>query len=208
MTRAAPLPADERRATIMAATEPLLVTHGREVTTRQIAEATGVAEGTLFRVFPSKEALIDAVIEDALDPTGTCAEIGRVDPELALDERLVTVVEILQRRLSTVTALFHTIGRDNPHPAVTHDLHRRRQLHNTQLTEAIAAVFHDDLDRLRIPVDDAASLLRSVTFSCSHPLISDGRFDDPARIVDLLLHGIARHDIATFPHDPKDPPPC
>ena len=61
-TRARPMPVDERRAAIARATLPLIAAHGHEVTTRQIADAAGVAEGTLFRVFDDKEAMIDAAV--------------------------------------------------------------------------------------------------------------------------------------------------
>ena len=42
--------------------------HGRVVTTKQIADASGVAAGTLFRVFDDQEAIIDAAVEHFLDP--------------------------------------------------------------------------------------------------------------------------------------------
>src|ERR671931_1196638 len=77
--RARPLPPEERRAALIAATLQLVATHGTKVTSRQIAEAAGVAEGTIFRVFPDKEALIRAAVAAALDPGPVLAEIGRVD---------------------------------------------------------------------------------------------------------------------------------
>ena len=44
---------EERRAALIAATIPLLHEHGLEVSTKQIAHAAGVAEGTIFGVTKS-----------------------------------------------------------------------------------------------------------------------------------------------------------
>src|SRR5713101_1245880 len=65
--RAAALPPDERRSMIVAVTLPLLLAHGERVTSRQIAEAAGIAEGTIFRAFADKDELIATVLEVALD---------------------------------------------------------------------------------------------------------------------------------------------
>ena len=63
--RAAPMAPDDRRRAIVDAVVPLLLEHGGDVTTRQIAEAAGIAEGTIFRVFPDKPALLMAAAAEA-----------------------------------------------------------------------------------------------------------------------------------------------
>lgn len=191
VTRAAPLPLDERRAALIAATEPLLERFGREVSTRQIAEAAGVAEGTIFRAFATKEALIDAVIEDAFDTHRTCNELAQIDPGLSLEERLCAAVVILQDRLRRVVTLFGSLRlRREAHD---HDRFRaKQQADNELLNSAIASLIEPDRDRLRLDVMEAASALRTITFSITHPILGDQRLAQPRQIVDLVLYGIRR----------------
>jgi AcrR family transcriptional regulator len=188
VTRATPLPPDERRAALIAATEPLLEKFGRDVSTRQIAEAASVAEGTIFRVFATKEALIDAVIEDVFDAQRTCDELDAIDRGLDLEARMIAAVEVLQARLRKVFALFHSmrIGPKQDHQ----DFRERQRTDNNQLDAAIIAVLAPDAARLRVPPVDAANAMRSLTFALTHPILGNERNSDPKHIVDLLRHGI------------------
>ena len=114
--RARRMPPAARREALIDATLPLVLWHGPSVTTRQIAEAAAVAEGTIFRVFEGKEALIRAVTERAFDPAPALAEIAEIDPALPLRDRLIRLVVILQSRLDTVFRLIHALGMKGPPP--------------------------------------------------------------------------------------------
>src|SRR3954447_11362105 len=108
--RAAALPPEERREALIAATLPLVLEHGTDVSTRLIAEAAGVAEGTIFRVFPSKDDLIEAVVASAFDPSSLVDAIGRVERSLPLADRLVAAVELMQVRGRRITGLVHAFA--------------------------------------------------------------------------------------------------
>ena len=189
---------DERRAALIAATEPLLERFGRDVSTRQIAEAAGIAEGTIFRAFATKEELIDAVIEDAYNIQRTCDELAKVDLSLNLEQRLVSAVEILQKRLRRLVALFWSLRLRKDAPD-RDSFRAKKQADNELLNHAIAALIKPDQDQLRLESLEVAGVLRAITFSVSHHLLGDQRLAEPRRIVDLVLYGVCRHSAQREP---------
>lgn len=57
------LPADERRAATVAAVVQLAARHNpSDITTTSIAQQMGVTQGALFKHFPTKEAILEAVM--------------------------------------------------------------------------------------------------------------------------------------------------
>jgi AcrR family transcriptional regulator len=188
--RARPLPPDERRAKLIAATVPLLAKYGPKVTTRQIAEAAGVAEGTIFRVFPHKDGLVRVALTQALDPAPTIAELLAIDVRLPLRERLVAVTEILQRRLIQVFELMVAARLHGPPP-------EGRERHNTaprheQILNEIVRLLEPDRDQFRCPVPEVVRVLRLLTFAGSHPMISDGHLLTAEEIASVVLDGTRR----------------
>lgn len=180
--RAEALPIPERRRRIVAATLPLLLEHGTDLTTRQIADAAGIAEGTIFRAFPDKESVIDAVIEAAFDPAPFEAALEAIDASWPLEQRLELAVELLQRRVERLGELMTAAGRVGP-PT---DPERRPP---TSLA-ALERVIEPDADRLRVDPAACARLLRGLTFAATHPAFAVDGPDAPASIVAVLLDGV------------------
>jgi AcrR family transcriptional regulator len=183
--RASALPAAQRRAEIIAATLPLLLAHGPAVTTRQIAEAAGVAEGTIFRVFPTKEILIDAVVESALDMTSIDSSLGTIDPALPLEGRLIAAVDILRRRFADILQLKTAVESMSLAGRAPSMADRR---HPTDLS-GLAAVFEADRHQLRRDPLEAAYLLRGMTITGTHPALILDQPLSSAEIVSLFLDG-------------------
>ncbi len=95
---------------IVAASVPLLVEHGDRLTTRQIADAAGIAEGTIFRVFADKDEIIVAAIEAALDPAPLEAALGEIPADLGFEASLVAAAVIMQQRVIDVWRLVSSVG--------------------------------------------------------------------------------------------------
>jgi len=177
--RAAAMPADERRAAIVAATLPLVLEHGAAVSTRMIAVAAGIAEGTIFRVFPDKDSLMEAVVETAFDPAPSERALAEIDLSLPLEDRLTAAIVIIRRRVEIIWRLASTIGVDAAHADK-----KRADL------PGLAAVFEPDRDRINHEPLVAARMLRSMTMAFSHPMLAPEGPMPIDEIVSLLLDGI------------------
>lgn len=183
--RAAPMSAEDRRSAIVEATLPLLLEHGRTVTTRQIADAAGVAEGTIFRVFESKDDLVLAAVEQGTDIEPFLDDLASIDARLDLRGRLLEVVTRLQARFTGIFALMTAMGMVGPPRA-----HRHLADGRHRAEEIMVALVAPDADRLTCSPEQLVHLLRLLTFSGSHPHISDGRRLTPEQIVGVVLDGV------------------
>ncbi len=177
-TRATALPPDERRAAIVAATLPLLLERGASVSTRQIAEAAGIAEGTIFGVFRDKDAVVDAVLAAALDPEPTERELAAIDRSLPFESQLIDAVRIIQRRMHNIWRLLSSIGETSAPRTPPADL------------VGLADIFTAGCEQLRTDPLTSARLLRALTVAVTSPMIFAGNPLTPDEIVTLLLDGI------------------
>lgn len=174
------MPPHERRAAIIAAVLPLLVDHGAGVTSRQLANAAGVSEGTIFNVFADKDELLAAALEVAIDQGPFESAISEIDPALPFERRLVLATELIQRRIVDIWKLVSQLGGHD------HDPSGKRPL---PVSPAMTALFVAEADRLRIEPAAAGRLLRALALSLTHPMLA-AEPSTAEEIVDVFLHGI------------------
>jgi AcrR family transcriptional regulator len=181
--RASALPPDERRSMIVAATLPLLLEHGDRVTSRQIAEAAGIAEGTVFRAFVDKDELIAAVLESAMDTQPLEQALAGIAPDLGFEATLAGAVVLIQQRVIDIWRLMSSVG------TRFHEQTRRPMADS----DALVRIFAAHADQIRVEPIEAARLLRALTLSTTHPMLADEP-RSPEELVHLFLHGVAGKD--------------
>ncbi len=177
--RASALPPEKRRAMIVDAALPLILEHGERVTTRQIADAAGIAEGTIFRAFADKDDVIAAVVDKALDPAPLEEALAAIDVTRPFDKCLDASIAVIQRRVVDVWRVLSAVGprfhetKSGPQPP----------------SPALEALFEAHRSHLSVKPAEAANRLRAVTLALTHPLISDAPV--PSReVAKLFLYGV------------------
>ncbi|MCL1693368.1 MAG: TetR/AcrR family transcriptional regulator [Actinomycetia bacterium] len=193
--RAKPLAPDDRRQAIVEAVIPLILEKGSTLTSREMAEAAGVAEGTIFSVFPDKSAVIIEAVKLTMDPTPFRVAIAEVSPTTALKDQLESVAAVLlerSERIGTLVGVLRTIQPASPKKPA--EAHRFIMESNAAILTALTELFEHHGDDLRVDPGRAAVAFMGFVFANAHPLMAADAKPDAAEIVDMLLRGIAAAD--------------
>lgn len=189
-TRARPLSVEERQASIIDAVIPLLAVHGRDISSKQIAEAAGVAEGTVFRAFGDKDSIIAAAIARFLDPEPLRHELRAIDPEFDLHTKVLSIITIMQRRFGEIFRVMALVGHERP----------QHEHEFTTFIGIIADILAPELGELAWPADRIAHMLRLVSFASAFPRLNDGVEFTPGELTDMVLHGLVGDAARHHPH--------
>jgi AcrR family transcriptional regulator len=73
--------AEQNRQRLLDAAADVFAEHGLEASVEEIARTAGVGMGTLYRRFPTKDALISALVQDVLSTMLAIAEEGTERPD-------------------------------------------------------------------------------------------------------------------------------
>lgn len=171
---------------------PLLIEHGPDLTSKQIAEAACVAEGTIFRAFGDKETLIEATIAKFLDPEPLRRDLRSIPSGLELDEKMLRIVDLMLKRFSDVFRVMAAIRK--PH----HPSHDSRRI----FADIVSEVLSPHLKELNWSPEKCGHVIRLVTFAASIKPFNAGIEFDSRELTAVLLYGL----IGKPSHPSFDPP--
>ncbi|RJQ72334.1 TetR/AcrR family transcriptional regulator [Pseudonocardiaceae bacterium YIM PH 21723] len=169
--RATALPPEERKKAIVEATIPLLFDHGASVTTKQIAEAAGIAEGTIFRVFEDKLDLIGACMNKLFASTKGADELRKIPLDQPLPDRLEQAITQLaeggqkfQKLMESIGPLMHQLH-ERAHAGKDNSIKPPDRARTLQLMgEAAADLFRPETDRLRVSPEKLGTIFVGLAF--------------------------------------------
>ena len=182
-TRARPLGVEQRQDMIIAAVTPLLLERGATVTSKEIAEAAGIAEGTIFRAFGDKETLIAAAVERYLDPLALRTALASIDPDFSLDDKLKTIFGLLQDRFTGVIRMMSAMHRTGPPP---------RRDDRMDFAEIVTELLEPHRAELRIAPEQVAQFARMVAFASAIPAFGDSLPFTKDDLIDFFKHGVMK----------------
>jgi len=166
---------------IVDAVIPLLLQHGKAVTSRQIADAAGVAEGTIFRAFGDKDALIAAALEKFFDPEPLRAKLRAIAPDQPLEAKVQQMIVILRDRFRGIVGMMAILG-ERQRPPHRGDYHEYESI--------IAATLAPDAARLGWSGERIAQVLRIVAFSSAIPGIAGDELFSIEELTHIVLYGV------------------
>lgn len=178
-----PMRADARRnrENLLESAEAAFSAHGVEVSLEEIARKAGVGIGTLYRHFPTRDALVEAVYRREVELICEAADqlLADLTPQEALAAWMQRFVRYAATKRGLATALKAMVGAESDLFATSHE---RVQAAAATLLEAAA---RDDAIRQDVaPID----VLRMLSGIC---LVSGPSLEDQApRLVGFVMDAL------------------
>lgn len=189
--------AERNRAAALAAAEAVYAEQGVEVSLNEIARRAEIGNATLYRHFPTREALLSEVFAGHLERYCAIAEDAAraADPVTALRD-CVTATCALQATNRGLADLVASLRPLSPHVDELRVRHHR----------AVATVFRRAVrsGELRVgasPVDFAVLLIANA--GLIHRTVDDAPRSS-ARLVAVWLAGVVAHDVVEIPPAPTE----
>lgn len=166
---------------IIEAVIPLLLERGREITSREIAEAAGIAEGTVFRAFGDKESLIEAAVDSFMAARAGDGSIP-IDPNLPVQAKVHQLTELMRHRVRDVMRMAAISGQrvqraPNPEQAA-------------RLNRDIAELFAGNEHELRVTPERLGTFVRAVAIASSIPTLDGSGEVGLDEYIDVLEYGV------------------
>jgi AcrR family transcriptional regulator len=165
---------------------------GVDASLEEIARRAGVGIGTLYRHFPSRDALLEAVFRRDVEQVADSADelLRQLPPDRALDEWMRSFVNYVAGKRGLATHLKSVLSADSPLFVYAHE-RMNASMRGLVLAAAAAGAIREDVD----PTD----LLRALSGVC---LAADepGWEDQACRICSLLMDGLRYQNVAAAQH--------
>jgi AcrR family transcriptional regulator len=181
MTKAPRADARRNRARILDAAEAVFAENGASASTEEVASRAGVAIGTVFRHFPTKNALLAAIMKDLMERlTGEVDSlVTDGDPATGLFTFFTRMVDQASAKKTVVDALAET-GVDVQLARQVQDLRRAVDALLTQAQQAGAV-------RAEVRLDEVMALL---TGACQGALHAGWDHDLQGRVLAIVFAGL------------------
>ncbi|TDV41116.1 TetR/AcrR family transcriptional regulator [Actinophytocola oryzae] len=174
--------AQRNRARLVEAAREAFTTSGDKVTLESVARAAGVGIGTLYRHFPTRETLVEAVFRAEQDRL--CDSAGKLLADLAPEEALRAWMDRFADYVATKRDMADTLRAVIASGAVTSSQSRERLSGAVRtLLEAGAAA---GTLRADVVAEDVVASIVGVFLACGGP---DQR-EQAGRMLDLIMAGL------------------
>lgn len=189
------LSTDDRREQILSSVGPVVLEYGVKVTSRQLAEAAGVAEGTLFRAFGDKDSLLIAFVEREGCRAFDLSSIeARRNEFTTVSELVRAMIEVIVDQLGHYMELTMVLGplihaaRSGCREQSTMEAHNQRF---ADFNQRIVDLLEPFACELSVATTAAAAAIATVAVTASS---SWGQVARPLSLDDahrILVHGLA-----------------